>query len=367
MTISGGALGDVMFPEKFAAALDAYEAFWEHRSIGRPILNLSTCSDFSWRRDPIDIRQKWLDEEYIVDQAHNLALHCSYFAEGTPNLFSNLGPGMLAACIGGNYRLAPDTVWFDQNPIIRDWDKMPDIRFDETSELWQHLMRIQQYALRDGNFPVSLTDLGGIMDIAASLRGTENLLYDLYDYPDEVRALTAHIRTLWLEAFDRQTALCGSTGLPYTGWMNIPSLKPWFPLQCDFCALISPKQFAQFVLEDLVIQTEHMPRSIYHLDGPGEIPHLDMLLDIPRLNGIQWVAGSGKAPLTDPCWFDLYRRIQDKKKNLVLLGSINSYNSADIERLVKTFDPAGLYLSGWVNSVDEGHRLVENITRWCGN
>ena len=53
-----------------------------------------------------------------------------------------------------------------------------------------------------------------------------------------------------------------------------------------------------------------MPRSIYHLDGPGEIPHLDMLLDIPRLNGIQWVAGAGKAALTDPCWFDMYKKMQ---------------------------------------------------------
>lgn len=354
-----------MYLDRFASVLDAYEAFWEHRSIGRPILNLSTCLDHSWRRAPRDVEQKWLDEEFIAEQAHELDAHSTYFAEGAPSLFSNLGPGMLAACIGGNFRLAPDTVWFDQKPVIEDWDNMPEIAFDENSELWQHLMRIQHRALKDGNFPVSLTDLGGIMDIAASLRGTENLLYDLYDYPDEVRALTTRVRELWFDAFDRQTTLCSSTGLPYTSWMNIPSKLPWFPLQCDFCALISPAQFAQFVLDDLIAQTEHMPRSIYHLDGPGEIPHIDMLLDIPRLNGIQWTAGAGKPSLTDPCWFDLYKKIQDKKKNIVLLGVITGNNLADVERLVKTLDPTGVYLSGWVNSVDDGHRLVENITRWC--
>jgi len=356
-----------MFMQKFAAALENYEAFWEHRSIGRPILNLTVCEDTSWQRPPRDVQQKWLDADFILEMAHAQATRYGYLAEGVPNLFANLGPGMLAACIGGSYVLAPNTVWFDQDPIIRDWDNLPEIRFNPQSELWQHLERIQRHCLPDGNFPVSVTDLGGIMDIVASLRGTENLLYDLYDYPDEVRELSRLVLKLWFEAFDRQIALVGSTGLPYTSWMNIHSKKPWFPLQCDFCAMISPSQFEQFVLDDLVAQTEYLPRSIYHLDGIGEICHLDMLLDIPRLNGIQWVAGSGKAPLTDPCWFDLYRRIQDKKKNLVLLGSINSYNSADIERLVKTFDPAGLYLSGWVNSVDEGHRLVENITRWCGN
>ena len=86
--------------------------------------------------------------------------------------------------------------------------------------------------------------------------------------------------------------------------------------------------------------------------------------DIPKLNGIQWVAGAGKAPLTDPCWFDLYKKIQDKKKNIVLLGAIGN-NMADIERLVKTIDPTGGYLSGWVGSEDEGKRLVENVTKWC--
>ena len=354
-----------MFTQKFAAALDAYEAFWEHRSIGRPLLNISACDDYSWYEAPQSVEQQWLDEELIVRNAHGAALHSTYAAEGLPNLFSNLGPGMLAACIGGTFRLAPHTVWFDQAPIIEDWDDLPTVAFDEQSPLWQHLMRIQHRALEDGNFPVSLTDLGGIMDIAASLRGTENLLYDLYDHPEEVRAFTAHVRGLWLDAFDRQVRLCGSTGLPYTSWMNIPSRLPWFPLQCDFCAMISPKQFEEFVLEDIIVQTEHMPRSIYHLDGPGEIPHLDMLLDIPRLGGIQWTAGDGKPPLTDPCWFDLYKKIQDKKKNLVLLDPIRGDNLPEIERLVKTLDPTGVFLAGWVGSADDCKRFVEDVTRWC--
>ncbi|MBR5220491.1 MAG: hypothetical protein IKV66_05850 [Clostridia bacterium] len=355
----------LMYLKKFAAVLDRYEAFWEHRSIGRPLLNISACSDYSWHRNPESVEQKWLDEELIVNNARGAALHSTYFAEGIPTMFSNLGPGMLAACIGGTFKLAPDTVWFDQAPVVRDWNDMPKIEFNEQSELWQHLIRIQKRALQDGNFAVSLTDLGGIMDVVASLRGTEDLLYDLYDNPEEVRAFTMHVRDLWLDAFDRQVQLCGSTGLPYTSWMGFASRLPWFPLQCDFCALISPKQFEQFVLEDIVVQTEHMPRSIYHLDGPGEIPHLDMLLDIPRLNGIQWVAGAGKAALTDPCWFDMYKKMQDKKKNIVLLGAIDGNHLDAIERLVKTLDPTGLYLSGWVGGEDDCKRFVENVTRWC--
>ena len=56
--------------------------------------------------------------------------------------------------------------------------------------------------------------------------------------------------------------------------------------------------------------------------------------------------------------------MQDKKKNIVLLGAIGG-NMAEIERLVKTIDPTGVYMTGWVASEDEGKRLVENVMRWC--
>jgi hypothetical protein len=90
-----------------------------------------------------------------------------------------------------------------------------------------------------------------------------------------------------------------------------------------------------------------------------------MLLDIPRLNGIQWTAGDGKPELTDPCWFDMYKKIQDKKKNIVLLGAIRGNALPEVERLIKTLDPTGLYLSGWVGTADDCERFVETVARWC--
>ena len=79
------------------------------------------------------------------------------------------------------------------------------------------------------------------------------------------------------------------------------------------------------------------------------------------------LSGAGKAALTDPCWFDMYKKIQDKNKNIVLLGAIDGNHLDAVERLVKTLDPTGLYLSGWVGGEDDCKRFVENVTRWCGN
>jgi 5-methyltetrahydrofolate--homocysteine methyltransferase len=230
--------------------------------------------------------------------------------------------------------------------------------------MWGHIARLQAKFAEDPNIHFSITDLGGILDIVASLRGTESLLYDLYDYPDEVRRFTEQVKAFWFEAFRAQLETVSQTGQPYNNWMNIPSAKPWYPLQCDFCYMISPAQFAQFVLPDLTEQAAAMPRSIYHLDGVGEIPHLDMILDIPGITGIQWVAGPSQPPLWDAHWFDLYRRIQDKQKNLVLLGGLSGASEADIERLIKTLDPTGLYISHNCRSRDEAEDLLEKITHW---
>ena len=202
------------------------------------------------------------------------------------------------------------------------------------------------------------------MDVVASLRTTETLLYDLYDYPEELKEMSSRVTDLWLKAFDMHIEAIRKTGQPFNGWMNIPSSQPWYPIQCDFSYMISPAQFEEFILPDLVRQIEHMPRSIYHLDGVGEIPHVDMLLEIPGLSGIQWTPGAGNEPLTSKKWFPLYKKIQDQKKNLVLLGAINENNLEAAEPLIKTLDPTGFYISVNCSCKEKAEDVLEKITLW---
>jgi hypothetical protein len=55
-----------------------------------------------------------------------------------------------------------------------------------------------------------------------------------------------------------------------------------------------------------------MDYAFYHLDGKGQIPHLDLLLSLPRLRGIQWVPGDGNPPPEH--WLPLLKRIRDGGK-----------------------------------------------------
>ena len=354
-----------MFNEKYASVLNEYENFWERKNTERCILNLSyTKSKTTPYRRFTSLEERWLDEEYVYGGFKNRLGNTGYMAEGIPMLFTNLGPGCLAACIGGNYGLAPRTIWFDQNPVIADWENAPLLEFNESSEMWQHITRLQSRFAKDKDVHFSITDLGGILDIVASLRSTETLLYDLYDYPEEVKKCTENVLKLWYKAFDRQLETIKGTGQPFNNWMNIPSSKPWYPIQCDFSYMISPAQFEEFVLPHLADQAKNIERTIYHLDGKGELPHVDMLLDIPELNGIQWISGDGEAPLYDEKWFGLYKKIQDKKKNIVLLGGLNERDLAGAERLIKSIDPTGVYISVHCSTEDKAKDLLEKVTRW---
>jgi hypothetical protein len=63
---------------------------------------------------------------------------------------------------------------------------------------------------------------------------------------------------------------------------------------------------------DLAACCNHLDHAFYHLDGKGEIPHLNHLLAIERLRGIQWISGDGQ-PTPDQ-WLPLLKRIRDGGK-----------------------------------------------------
>ena len=176
--------------------------------------------------------------------------------------------------------------------------------------------------------------------------------------------MTKHVTQLWFEALDLQKEAVKKSGQPYNAWMNIPSSKPWYPLQCDFSYMISPAQFEEFIIPHLVEQVNHLERSVYHLDGVGEIPHLDMLLDIEDLTAIQWVPGAGQLDKWNEKWFPLYRKIQDKKKNIILNGGLPINDLKAAEKLIKSLDPTGVYISFAVPDRDTGERMVELIEKW---
>ncbi len=103
-----------------------------------------------------------------------------------------------------------------------------------------------------------------------------------------------------------------------------------------------------------------LERSIFHLDGPDAVKHLDALLEIPELDAIQWVPGAGKPPALG--WLPLLRRVQAAGKSLHI-----SSPPEDVEALAEALAPQGLMISveGTFASREEGEQFIRQVERVC--
>ncbi|MCP4166302.1 MAG: hypothetical protein GY759_10460 [Chloroflexi bacterium] len=250
--------------------------------------------------------------DHVLDcyQARLQATH--WYGDAFPKWWLNFGPGIMAGFLGAEVHCVPDTVWF--TPAKEAAIAEIDIVYDAGNPWWLRVQELTQLAVQRWGDRVAIahTDLGGNLDILASLRDTQQLLFDLCDDGDEVVRLVGEITTLWVRYYDELAGIITQGRGGTTPWAGIWSPKTCYMLQCDFSYMISPQMFERFVLPDLAACCDHLDHAFYHLDGKGQIPHLDMLLSLERLRGIQWIPGDGAPPPEQ--WMGLLKRIRDAGK-----------------------------------------------------
>lgn len=265
-----------------------------------------------------------------------------WYGDAFPKIFLNFGPGIVAGFLGGSVEWDDNTVWF--GPGREPAPPIEEIRpvYNPDNPWWQRVLAITRRAVeRFGDqVCVSHTDLGGNLDIIASLRGTQNLLMDLYDCPQEVERLVGDVTRLWLRYYDELYAILKKAGRGTTPWAPIWSPGRTYMLQSDFCYMIGPDMFRQFVLPDLQACCAHLDHGFYHLDGPGQLPHLDMLLAMKDLHGVQWIPGDGNPPAAH--WPQVLRRIVRAGK-LCQVGA----DVAGARRIVRELGGKGMVIHVW--------------------
>jgi len=203
---------------------------------------------------------------------------------------------------------------------------------------------------------VGHTDIGGSLDILAGLHTTQQLALELYDAPDQVLSLTAAITQAWLYYYDELCAIIELAGRGFTPWASIWSSQRAYMLQCDFAYMISPQMFARFVLPDLTTCCQRLDHAFYHLDGKGQLRHLDMLLALERLRGIQWIPGEGQPP--PEAWLPVLQRIRDAGKLCQLYVSPEG-----AQTIVRELGGRGfaLHIDGYLTE-EEANALLHDLT-----
>jgi len=305
----------------FDALAKRYEKWWRGE-LGRPIIPVVIGGADPGRPmpkvPPLSFATAF-DERYSPEELLDRAdydLSCSeYFGEAFPMVNLNVfGPGVAAAFMGAEVNVAPYTIWFDcpYKPPLKElhFEYRTDTKYYRRVREF-YMVFAQKYASRA---IISMADLGGVMDILASFRGTENLLCDLYDEPEEVMRCVREIQAAWLRYFDDFTSIIAPVAKGFSHWDVIYCERPTYILQSDFSYMISPEMFERFVLPELESTAAKLDRTFYHLDGVGQLAHLDMLLKSKNIKGIQWVPGSGMPERLD--WTDVYRRIGESGKKL---------------------------------------------------
>lgn len=251
-----------------------------------------------------------LDEVLDHYQGH---LERRYFhGDAWPRWWPNFGPGIAAGFLGAKVHPVEGTVWFE--PSQRRAIDTLELDYDAANLWWRRIAALTRRAVErwGGQVSVGHTDLGGNLDILASLRTTERLLFDVSDAPEDVARLIAEITRLWLRYYDELHAIIQEGHRGTTPWAPIWSPGRCYMLQSDFAYMISPQMFECFVLPDLAACCERLDHGFYHLDGKGQIKHLDMLLSLPRLRGIQWIPGAGQPQAEE--WLPLLKRFRDGGK-----------------------------------------------------
>jgi len=335
-----------------------YLEYWNKENHDRPLLSIYAQKI---NISPIEIKHpqsnidRWMDTEYILKTNRVNITNTYYGGEAFPILNPNLGPDILGAIAGCDIEFGKDTSWAVHN--VKDWKTHEKLKFDTANKWWKKIKEITQAAISDsnGDYLVGITDLHPGTDGLVSLRGPQELCMDIYDYPEQITQRTNELFEIYKIVFNELNQIISTKQEGSTNWMGIlhPE-KKWYVTSSDFSCLISKENFEQFVIPGIRSELEVLDASIYHLDGPSALKHLDRLLEIPNLNGIQWVYGAGQPSAR--YWIDTLKKIQKAGK----LIQIN-IEEDDLKPLCEALEPEGVHFSCYSSDEEQAKEMVKMV------
>jgi len=344
-------------------------AFWQGEIVDRCCLAVKSprAGIDAWPSDnvPTDaegLRRYWLDPETNLARMLR-SMNCTYYGgDAYPATTMCLGASAMAAFYGSPVEFREDTVWYHECiDDITAWTWDIDLEkaplYGPTFEATRH------YALKvKGKCLVGLPEIGSATDDLSLLRGMQNLVYDMVDEPEAVRRAIGVLTKTWMQVHSELYKIaepCNDGGCPIP-WMQVWAPGPCYQMSCDFSTALSPSLFREFIVPELVEYMTVNAYSVYHLDGPDELKHLDALLELDSLKAIQWTPGAGNEPTSHDRWMPFLKRIQSAGKRLILPCA----EAWEVEKLLSELSSKGLLVSCWASNEQEARHLVSKATDW---
>jgi len=328
----------------FEKAMERIYAWYDQEIIDRAPIRFSAhnaefseehkLSGYTWN----NLKERWWDTRYQIELFEYGLEQAVFNAETFPIFWPNLGPEVYNAFYGVELEYREVTSY--SIPVIETWDQLEQLKLDKANPYFRKLEEMTRAALERcrGRYMVGYTDLHPGMDCAAGFRDPQQLCMDILLEPEQVKKLIEISSRDFAEIFDHFDGIIKEHGQLSVTWMGIPSFGKVHIPSCDFATMISRDQFNDLVLPIIQQEVKHVTHNIFHLDGKGVANHIDVLLEIPEINAIQWVQGMGDdLPIMQ--WVPLIRKIQSAGKSVVV-----DLKLEELEPFMSEVDPKGILL-----------------------
>lgn len=337
-----------------------YERCWNLENHDSPLLQIAAPKKGAVRRvREASLEERWTDIGFLIESARERMENTYYGGVSYPSLWPNLGPDIFGAILGGcDLKFGEDTVW----AVAEEGRELSDFTFEglDAENPWlKKLLAMTEAMLDDarGEYLVGMTDLHGGMDAMVSLRGPEQLCLDMVEEPELVKELCLKSFQVYRELYEKLNAMLLSRQKGTTNWMGVYHPDSWYVSSCDLICMISPEMYWEFVEPEVRMEIGLYGNSIFHLDGPGALRHLDSLLALPELRGIQWVYGAGQPSAAH--WIPVMQKIQDAGKMVHILAE-----PSDLPAMKKHLRPEGLILNLSARDEEEAREVEAYVRDW---
>lgn len=359
------------YKEDWEIVKKRYEALWAGEILDRCCVAVTAprkgCEHFF---DPKEhkgsynmgamLASQYMNDPYTAMREKEKILENTYFAgDAIPQLWFNYGSVGHAAYFDAPYYVGKETTWFD--PVIFDWDEQ-ELKFNPDNQILQWQLEAARIYAEEakGKYFISTPDNSGCLDALSALRPTEDLLVDMLTEPELVKRELKKIIDAWKNVGDQLHALtkdCNDGGATI-GWLSIWAPGRFSQLQADISVMLSNEMFKEFIVPELIETANHQEYNLYHLDGIGQLRHLDDILAIPNIHMIQWVSVVGEPSYMEN--IESLKKIQKAGKGLL----INDVEPNHIESLLSELSPKGLLLMTSASSQEMADDIVKKVEKW---
>jgi hypothetical protein len=353
----------LLYKDDWEEAKDRMRAFWAGEYMGR--CGLAVCARRTHAPDipepelPASLEARWMDLDYLTACNHYRHETTFYGGEAFP-VWHGRYPGhkSLDTFLGSPTRLAEETAWHEAILLEEDLD-LSGLRIGEDNRFYRFTLAFLKRAVEEsaGKSIPSLPAFGGSGDTLAALRGTERLLLDMAERPEQVRAADRFLIGLWEELYDRFYAILHEAAEGSTAWLEMWAPGKSYVIQNDFAYMISPRSFREVFLPSLEEQTRFLDQSIHHLDGEGNWPHAPALCELPRLRAIQIVPGDGKPSALH--YLPMLKQIQAAGKSLQLF-----LEPREVETALGELSARRLIIYTSCETEAEAQELLRKVEKW---